>query len=149
MRASFAQRGEMVGVGVVKTCLVFFLDFSWSGCGRVNRLKTQSAYWQTSWEKLQDKEKGIWFILLYLKWKLPRHKADKEGTLIKPGLLVWMCVCYFSPEAFFLRGTTVHLSYLVIGFCVISPIHFSNGGIDAVVLVPKILSSLYHDLIGI
>ena len=51
---------------------------------------------------------------------------------------VCVCVCVlFSPEAFLFKGMTVHLSYFFIGFCVISPTHFSNGVIDAVVLVSK------------
>lgn len=67
---------------------------------------------------------------------LQRHDADKEWTVMKPGLFVWTYVCYFSPEEFF-GGTAVHLSYFFIGFFVISPTHFSNGVIDAVVLVSR------------
>ena len=50
---------------------------------------------------------------------------------------VCACVCYFCPEAFLFRAWQSIWVIFFIGFCVISPSHFSNGVIDAVVLVSK------------
>lgn len=126
--------------GSGKNMLCLFLNFSRSGCGRVSRLKTQFAYWQDSRKReiTWKWEKTLWVISAIFEVKtLRRHNADKECTLIKPELFVWMCVYHFPPEEFFFRGTTVHLSCFFIGFWVISPAHFSSGVIDAVVMVSK------------